>query len=309
MGRHGAGIASPQQLQGAGVGGNPVGIKLNPNAGGRRLHHLPQMPQQPKTGHVRAGTASMAAQEMHQVLLGSTHDGKGLIHPGRWCAMGLGGSHDDPTAQRAAEHQRIPWLEGAFAPALVGLYMAMDTDSKAELKGQGLAGIRVDHGLQAVPTQNFTPQLLGSDPDSSQTLGQQVLLQCGVAAGQGHQGLEAVQTGATGPEITGSVQEGEPSVEPGITHQGREAVQTGQEQLVRGAPGNGSGVLGLWTGTVELGQGIVQGLGRELGGAAAAGHGLPGPCCTCCHGCGAIDHGHEAVVQVLLPPPEPWVGT
>ena len=82
--------------------------------------------------------------------------------------------------------------------------------------------------------------------------------------------------GSAGPEVGAGVQGGQSSVQPGIADQGREAIHRGQDLATLAAHAEGMGIFwfsGQLT-ALATAEGLLKGLGGQLGGAATAGHGV-----------------------------------
>ena len=99
------------------------------------------------------------------------------------------------------------------------------------------------------------------------------------------------------------MESGETGVEPGIAHQGRKAIHALQQGFAVGSSAHHGRILRRPAQACLL-QGCCQGCGRKFGPAAVAGHGVASIHC--------LEPGkalHEALINGLLPAPEPFAGS
>jgi len=157
--------------------------------------------------------------------------------------------------------------------------------------GADLSKLREE--LEQFVTQTTPALPEDSERDTQPTLGFQRVLQRAVFHVQSCHG--AGDRGTAGPEIRAGVQGRQTAVEPGVTHQGWKAIRALQESWM---PSEMGGVFGLSAKPHPL-QCCCQGLGRQLGRAAPAGH-------RCCigHRCWLQKSSHEGPIDALLQVPK-----
>ena len=103
----------------------------------------------------------------------------------------------------------------------------------------------------------------------------------GVNSRHGDDGLGGGDPGSASPEVGAGVQGGEPPIQPGVADQSREAVDGGQYLAALSVGAEGMSIFWFICELFALAtaQGLLEGIGGQLGGAATAGHGvIPSAC-------------------------------
>jgi len=261
------------------------------------------MTEQTKARDISAGVATMGRQQLHQGSLGGLHLAQGPVQPLRPRGAHHRGGEQHTRADGPAQQQGIPRTQGTLGPMAGGGGEAIDGEGEPEASAIAT--------LQGVPPQQARAQGVQHGAHAGEGVQKQFLLQGGGGYGQGDHHLGALDIGATGPKIAAGMERGEASVEPGVAHKGGKAIHALQQALAAGKSARHGGVLRRGRRLVgalhggQPGQGGPQGLGGELGGTAAAGHG------------GLLGAGHrpqggeavqKALVELVFPAPEQEAG-
>ena len=289
-GGQGAGLPLRKQFPRSRQGRNGAGVQLDHLA---RSQHLSEVTEQAKARDVRAGTATVRLQQLHQGSLVLLHRLQGGVDP-----LGLGEPghrrrKQHPGANGPGQDQNLAVLQGALGP--VALRGDRSIDAQAQTQAGAIAS------LQGVTTQQRHPEGIEHRAHAGQGLKEQLLLQGRGRLRQGDQGLHALQLGTTGPEVAAGMQGRQPRIQPGVIHQGRKAIEALQQQRPTGAGRQHRRILRRRTTGLRLqpGQGALQRIRGDLGGTAPAGHRLPAR-----HGRAARKPLHEAPINALFPAPE-----
>jgi hypothetical protein len=177
-------------------------------------------------------------------------------------------------ARVAALYENDALLHRLWNEAMATEVMAGSSDGGAG-NPQGLAASAARLLADPAGPRIAVLDLGGWDTHAGQALHQKLLLHQAPGLGQGHQGLGALHCGSAGPQIGAGMQRRQSGIEPGVLHQGGESIDALQQQRPISRPCQRYGVLRRrhLPGGLEPGQSRLQWSRRQLGGAAAAGHG------------------------------------